>query len=343
MTSASGAFTEVAALLPAAEDPLALSANESPFAPLPSVQSALVASIGVGNRYPEILPERLRALIAGHVGLGNEQVIVGSGAAGVALQVLHALTSPGDRIVLASPTFDGYPILAEMARLTAVTVPLDTHGCHDLDAMAETAGRARLVVLCRPHNPTGTIESAAQVEQFLQRIPTDTVVMLDEAYVEFLAPELRLDICSLLSRYPNMVVLRTFSKAYGLAGLRIGYGLCAPGLGRRLWAMQMPYGTAVTSLVAVAACFRAEKQLEQRIRHITAERRYLQMKLRSVGVYSTNSHGNFVYLPPTIRPWRSTFTQSGLQVRHYPDGATRITVGPRTSTRAILAAVARNP
>jgi histidinol-phosphate aminotransferase len=343
MTSASRAFTEVVALLPDAVNPLALSSNESPFAPLPSVQSALIASIGAGNRYPESLPARLRELIAGHLGARDEQVIIGSGAAGVALQVLHAVTSPGDRIVLASPTFDGYPIFAEMARLASVTVPLDSHGHQDLEAMADAAAEARVVVLCRPHNPTGTIESAAEVERFLQRIPVDTIVMLDEAYVEFLAAEHRIDACSLVLRFPNVVVLRTFSKAYGLAGLRIGYGLCAPDLGRRLWAMQMPYGTAVTSLVAVAACFRAESQLNQRIGHITAERRYFQRKLRSMGVYSTESHGNFLYLPPSTREWRNVFHHGGLQVRHYSDGAARITVGTRTSTRAVLAALARTP
>ncbi|MET0704205.1 MAG: aminotransferase class I/II-fold pyridoxal phosphate-dependent enzyme [Mycobacterium sp.] len=343
MTAASRAFTEAVALLPDAVNPLALSSNESPFAPLPAVQSALIAAIGAGNRYPEFLPERLRQLIAGHLDVQDEQVVIGSGAAGVALQVLHAVTSPGDRIVLASPTFDGYPIFAEMARLTSVAVPLDAHGHQDLDAMADAATDARVVVLCRPHNPTGTIESVAEIERFLQRLPADTIVILDEAYVEFLAGEHRIDACDLVVRYPNVVVLRTFSKAYGLAGLRIGYGLCAPDLGRRLWTMQMPYGTAVTSLVAVAACLQAESQLNARIRHITAERRYFQRKLRSMGVYSTESHGNFLYLPPSIRLWRNVFHQDGLQIRHYPDGAARITVGTRTSTRAVLAALASTP
>src|SRR5918996_1074982 len=228
MTTPKRALTDAVGALPHAVDPFALSLNESPFPPLPAVRSALIESIDAANRYPEYLPERLRSLIAGHVGVSDEQVVIGEGATGVILQVLHAMTSPGESMVMTSPTFDGYPIFAQMARLRSVTVALDQHGHHDLDAMAEAASQARVVVVCRPHNPTGTIEPAAEIERFLQRIPPDTVVLFDEAYVEFLSPDLRIDAPALVERYPNVVVLRTFSKAYGLAGLRIGYGFCAP-------------------------------------------------------------------------------------------------------------------
>ncbi|MCW2688676.1 MAG: PLP-dependent enzyme histidinol-phosphate/aromatic aminotransferase or cobyric acid decarboxylase [Mycobacterium sp.] len=329
---------EVLGTLPDAVNPLALSLNENPFPPLPAVRSALIASIDAANRYPEFLPERMRALIAGHIGVRDDQVIVGAGATGVVLQVLHAVTDPGDRMVMTSPTFDGYPIFAQMARLISVTVALDEHGHHDLDALADAAADARVVVVCRPHNPTGTVEPAADIERFLRRVPSDTVVVLDEAYVEFLAPEYRIDAPALVRRFPNVVVLRTFSKAYGLAGLRIGYGFCSPDLACRLWTMQLPFGMGMTGLVAVAASYDAENQLRQRIRLITAERRYLRMRLRSMGVYSTDSHANFVYLPASGRPWREAFDGTGLQVRNYANGGVRITVGGRPSTRAVLSA-----
>jgi histidinol-phosphate aminotransferase len=333
-------LTDAVSALPSALNPLALSLNENPFPPLPAVRSALIESIDAANRYPEFLPQRLRALIAGRVGVRDEQVVIGAGATGVILQVLHAVTSPGEKMVMASPTFDGYPIFAQMARLESVTVALDVHGHHDLDAMADAASDARVVVVCRPHNPTGTVEPVADIERFLQRIPSDTVVLLDEAYVEFLAPAYRIDAPTLVERYPNVVVLRTFSKAYGLAGLRIGYGFCAAELGRRLWTMQPPFGMGITSLVAVAASYDAENQLRQRIRIIAAERRYLRMRLRSMGVYSADAHANFVYLPPCRQRWPEVFAGTGLQVRHYADGGVRITVGNRQSTRAVLAAVA---
>ncbi len=131
--------------------------------------------------------------------------------------------------------------------------------------------------------------------------------MLDEAYVEFLAPEHRIDALALVERFPNLVVVRTFSKAYGLAGLRIGYGFCAPDLARRLWTMQLPFGVGITGLVAVAASYDAESQLQQRIRMITSERRFLRNRLHAMGVYSTDGHANFVYLPANSGPWRGFF------------------------------------
>src|SRR6202171_4862484 len=207
-------LTNAVGALPSALNPCALSLNENPFPPLPAVRSALIESIDAANRYPEYLPERLRSLIAGRVGVGDEQVVIGVGATGVILQVLAAMTSPGDRIVMSLPTFDGYPIFAQMARLISVTVPLDEHGHHDLDAMADAASEAKVVVLCRPHNPTGTMESAEEVERVVRRVPPDTVVLLDEAYIEFVAPEHRIDGPSLVRRFPNVVVLRTFSTAY---------------------------------------------------------------------------------------------------------------------------------
>ena len=345
MTSVSYATpiaAEILATLPAAVDPLAFSLNENPFAPLPAVRSALIASIDAANRYPQFLPEQLRGLIAGRIGVRDEQVVLGAGATGVVLQVLHAVTSPGDRIAMAAPTFDGYPIFAQMARLISVTVPLDKHGHHDLDALADAACNAKVVVLCRPHNPTGTLESAADVERFLQRVPPDTVVLLDEAYIEFVAPEHRIDAPALIQRFPNVVVVRTFSKAYGLAGLRIGYGFGSPELAKTLWTMQLPFGMSITSAVAVAASYDAEAQLRQRIRLITRERRYLQRRIRAMGVYTPNGHANFVYLPEQGRAWRQAFDNAGLHVRHYPDGGARITVGDRASTRAVLAAIGKS-
>src|SRR6185312_1845543 len=135
-------LTEAVEALPSALNPLALSLNENPFPPLPAVRSALIESIDAANRYPEYLPQRLRSLIAGRVGVRDEQVVIGVGATGVILQVLHAVTSPGEKMVMTSPTFEGYPIFAQMAGLDPVTVPLDAHGHHDRDAGIGRPGRA---------------------------------------------------------------------------------------------------------------------------------------------------------------------------------------------------------
>ncbi|GAA1689761.1 aspartate aminotransferase [Mycolicibacterium murale] len=320
-------------------DPTALSLNENPFPPLPSVREAIDTAVRAANRYPEFLPERLRRVIGSHIGVDAGQVVIGAGATGVAMQVLSAVTSPGDQIVLTTPTFDGYPILARMARLSPVVIPLDRRGHHDLDAMADAAAGARVVVLCRPHNPTGTLETPADVHRFLLRVPAETVVLIDEAYIEFVARQLRLDTRAIIAQFPNVVVVRTFSKAYGLAGIRVGYGFCAPELARTLWAMQMPFGTASTGVAAVTASYAAEDQLRRRVAAVSAERNFLRSQLSNLGVVSTSSHANFLYLPRRDIPWPEVFADSGLRVRFYGDGGVRITVGERTSSRAVLRTV----
>ncbi|OBH37557.1 aminotransferase [Mycobacterium intracellulare] len=328
--------------LPSAVDPFALSLNENPFPPLPAVRSALIRSVSAANRYPEFLPERLRAVIAGHIGVPADRVVLGAGATGVVLQALQALTAPGDTIAMAAPTFDGYPIVAQLARLNSSLVPLDAHGHHDLDALADAAAAARAVVVCRPHNPTGTLEPTAAVLRFLRRVPRDTVVLLDEAYIEFTAPEHRFDVAALVARFPNVVVVRTFSKAYGLAGLRIGYAVASHQLAPTLWTQQLPFGIAITGLLAVAASYAAEGELLRRIRLITAERRYLRMRLSALGIYTTDAHANFVYLPSQQgRSWREVFGDDAPRVRYYADGAARITVGGRASTTAVLSALGK--
>jgi histidinol-phosphate aminotransferase len=338
---ASTVSAEIGADFPDAVDPFALSLNENPFPPLPAVRSVLIRSIDAANRYPEFMPDRLRNLIAGRIGVPADQVVLGAGATGVVLQALQALTAPGDAIAMAAPTFDGYPIVAQMARLNSLTVPLDERGHNDLDGLADAAATARVVVVCRPHNPTGTLEPTAQLLRFLRRVPRDTIVLLDEAYIEFAAPEDRIDVSALVGRFPNLVVVRTFSKAYGLAGLRIGYGLASAELARMLWSQQLPFGIAMTSLPAVAASYNAEDQLLQRIRLITSERRYLRMRLSALGIYTTDAHANFTYLPSRGRQWREVFADTGLHVRCYADGGARITVGSRASTLAVLSAVGK--
>lgn len=340
--------SEMRDALPNAVDPFALSLNENPFPPLPAVRSALIRSVRAANRYPEFLPERLRGVIAGHIGVPADRVVLGAGATGVVLQALRALTAPGDTMAMASPTFDGYPIVAQMARLNSMLVPLDEHGHHDLDRLADAAADARVVVVCRPHNPTGTVEPAAAVLRFLHRVPRDTVVLLDEAYIEFTAPEHRFDVSALVACFPNVVVVRTFSKAYGLAGLRIGYAVASRELAQALWSQQLPFGIAITSLLAVAVSYQAEDELLRRIELITTERHYLRMRLNAMGIETTDAHANFMYLPPKwggwgkkCRPWREVFGDSGLRVRHFPDGGARITVGSRASTTAVLSALGK--
>lgn len=326
-------------MVPPSQDPLALSLNENPFPPLPTVRTAIIEAAASINRYPEFLPRQLRTLIAQQLSLHPAQIVIGAGATGLTIEILRVLTRPGEHVVMAFPTFDGYPIFAQIAGLVTVQVPLDDRGDHDLDAMADAADGARVVVLCRPHNPTGTVQDEGDVRRFFSRIGPDTVVLLDEAYVEFLAPALRLDIQTLVDDFPNVIVIRTFSKAYGLAGLRTGYGFCAEHIARQIWATQPPFGTSFISLAAVEASFRAEGELRRRIRAVVAERSFLRRQLRTLGLWTAESHANFLFLPDQGRSWSEVFDAAGLQVRAVGKQGIRISVGDRSSTCAVLAAV----
>lgn len=184
-----------------------LSLNENPFGPLPSVRRALADAAQQVNRYPEFLPQRLPRMIAGRIGVAPDRVAVGGGITGVAMHILQAFVPPGGRVVLASPTFDGYPIMTKIADA------VDDH--------------TRLIVLCSPHNPTGTRIPTADLEQFLRGVDGSTPVLLDEAYIEFVEQPDRPDIAAILDRHLNVIVLRTFSKAFGLAALSVGYAVGA--------------------------------------------------------------------------------------------------------------------
>lgn len=315
-----------------------LSLSENPFPPLPSVLDAVRSTLSRANRYPEFLPHRLPRLIAEHLGVRTDQVVVGSGATGVALQIMQTLARRGDEMVFATPTFDGYPILADMAGLEPVAVPLDSRGRQDLAALGRAIGdRTGLVTVCRPHNPTGTVASASELKAFLFGIPRDVPVILDEAYVEFLGATDILDAAELIARYPNLLVLRTFSKAYGLAGMRIGYAFGNPDLVRRVRRLQVPFGVPESAVAAVAASFAARMELGERVLRITTERELLRTTLRRSGIRVPRSRANFLYLPGVDIAAR--LARAGIAAKTFPDGSARIAVGDRAADAAVRRAL----
>ncbi|WP_072688369.1 aminotransferase class I/II-fold pyridoxal phosphate-dependent enzyme [Rhodococcus marinonascens] len=315
-----------------------LALSENPFAPLPSVASALVDVMHQVQRYPEFLPHRLIDVIANHEGLESDQVVVGAGATGVAMQIMQSVARPGERIVYTAPTFDGYPILAEMASLGAVPVPILQDGGQDLIAMANAIDdRTRLVVVCRPHNPTGTLVDAGELKTFLRRVPKRVVVVLDEAYLEFVDRGLVLDAHRIIAEHPNVVFLRTFSKAYGLAGLRIGFGFASAVLARKIRTLQIPFGMGSAAVAAVTASYAAEGELLDRVSAIVSERDALRRALRGWGVPVVRSHANFLYIPG--ESVGDALARAGIRARTYPGGAARIAVGDPAAGRAVLSAL----
>ena len=324
------------------EHAVKLASNENPFAPLPSVLEAIDRSASEAlNRYADHRAEVLRAALAARLGVTAEQIAVGCGSVGLLQQIVLAFVERDEEVIYGWRSFEAYPIYSTIVGATQIQVPNRFQALDMAGIAAAVTDRTRLVLVTSPNNPTGTVVGHDELAALLDAVPADCLVVLDEAYYEYVTGQHAPDALALAAVHPHFAVLRTFSKAYGLAGLRIGYGFGAPDLARTLWTMQLPFGISITSAVAVAASFDAESQLRQRIRLVTSERRYLWRRLRSMGIYCTDSHANFLYLPAAGRSWRQEFDVAGVRARHYADGAARVTVGGRASTRAILDALAQ--
>ncbi|GAB0103685.1 aminotransferase class I/II-fold pyridoxal phosphate-dependent enzyme [Nocardia sp. JMUB6875] len=319
-----------------------LQLNEIPYGPPASVRAALSRALASANRYPEFLPQRLPRLIAERLGCAPDAIAVGAGATGVIMHIVQEFGSGGAEVVMATPTFDGFPILTTMAGGRPIAVPLTGSGCQDLAALAAAVTeRTRLVVVCSPHNPTGTLVPPAEFEAFLREIPAAITVVLDEAYVDFVAESERADVFALLDRHPNLLVLRTFSKAYGLAALRVGYAIGDPRLIERISRWQLPFGMTALAEVAVRACYEAEAEIEARIAVLGEHRTRLTTGLRELGLCVPDSYANFSYLTlpgPDADRVATALAGADIHVKTYPTGI-RITVGDRAATDAVLATV----
>lgn len=320
-----------------------LALNESPYPPLPPVREAMQRAVAQAHRYPQFHPDDLTERIAAWCRVASERVVVGSGSVGVALQLLRAVVRPGDTVAYAWRTFDAYPLLSAMVGAQPVPVPLSPDGHQDLGALlAVLDHRTRVVVLCNPHNPTGSLVTADALSVFLRQVPRHVTVLLDEAYVEFARDTGLPDSPALLEAHPNLLVLRTFSKAYGLAALRVGYGLGDPCLVRRVRRQQLPFGINSVAAAAVDASLRAESELRLRVDTVVAERERLRRELVSFGWRVRPGHANSVWLaaPDPVDEGAAALTDAGVQVRHYPGEGLRLTVGDRNANDAVLTALA---
>ncbi len=305
-------------------------ANESPFPPPPSVLAAMRQAVGTANRYPEVYPQVLVDAIAKHHGIPAEHVTVGAGASGLIQQMLHLVGRSRGEAVFAWRSFEGYPLIAEGMRIPVRRVPLDGHR-HDLPAMARAARRRRskLVFICNPNNPTGTSVGEDELVHFLDQVPPRVFVVLDEVYREFCTDPASADGLRLYQRYPNVVVLRSFSKAYGLAGLRIGYAIGQPGPIAGLRAVTMPFLVPQVAQEAAIAALDAADSFAEQHRAIAAERDRVVRELRAAGLEAPDSAGNFVWLP--LGAGSSAFAvaaeAAGLLVHSFDGEGVRVTIG----------------
>ncbi|HLS91933.1 MAG TPA: histidinol-phosphate transaminase [Microbacterium sp.] len=326
---------------PAAADGFKLSSNENPFEPLPGVLEAVRGAANL-NRYPDATAGRLRAALGERYGVGSDQVVIGAGSVSLLAAFLQAAAGPGDEVVYAWRSFEAYPSLALVAGATSIEVPNLADGRHDLDAMAAAiTERTRCVLVCTPNNPTGPIVTREEFHAFLAKVPADVLVLLDEAYAEFVTDASAVD--GLASRvfdeHPNVVVLRTFSKAYGLAALRVGYAIGNARVLDAARATQIPLSvTAQAEEAALASLARAE-EIQARVADLVERRERLRALLLAAGWDVPVSQANFLWIPTTDATVARTFEEAGLIVRPFPDGV-RISVGEEESLPRI-AEVAR--
>ena len=324
-------------------DAVKLSSNENPYPPLDSVLEATRRQLESFNLYPDMGAAAVRQCIADHLGVRVEEVAVGAGSVEVAQQLINASAGEGDEVVFAWRSFEAYPIMVQVAGATPVPVPLTADERHDLEAMAAAVTpRTRLIFVCTPNNPTGTVVHSDELERFLQAVPSDVLVVIDEAYVHFDDDPDSANGLEFFRRYENVAVLHTFSKAYGLAGLRIGYAVARERIADNLRRVALPFGVTGIAQTAAIASLDAEAELQQRVDLIVSERGRMLDALREAGWKALDSLGNFVWLRTGDRTPEvdAALKQGGVVARAYGIDGIRITVGSPEMNDRFLRAIA---
>jgi histidinol-phosphate aminotransferase len=280
---------------PAPAGAFKLSSNENPFEPIPAVLEAIAASSI--NRYPDAAATELSGRLAERFGVGRDGIHVGSGSVSILSQFIQAAAGPGDEVLYSWRSFEAYPGLVTVSGATSVQVPNTPDHRHDLPAMAAAVtDRTRVAIVCTPNNPTGAIVTAEEFAAFMDAMPRDLLVLLDEAYAEFVTDPASVDGRALLGRYPNLVVLRTFSKAFGLAGLRVGYAVGPERILDAARASAIPLSVTEPAQRAALAALDHEAELLQRVDVLTARRDEVLAGVRETGWPVPPSQGNFLWL-----------------------------------------------
>ncbi|OLT13311.1 histidinol-phosphate transaminase [Actinomadura sp. CNU-125] len=316
-----------------------LASNECPYGLLPGV-AARVADMTTGlSRYPDMGAARLLEALATHHGVTPDRIAVGAGSSEVCGQLLHTVAGPGTEVVYGWRSFEAYPILTTVAGAAPIPVPLRDH-VQDLDAMAAAITElTRLVFVCNPNNPTSTAIDEAALRAFIDRMPDHVLVVVDEAYREYADPSAVPDALELFGDRPNVVVLRTFSKAYGLAGLRVGYCVGAPELIEQVRKTQTPFSVSALAQEAAIAALGEQEEVARRASLTITERHRVTRELRRLGYVLPGSHANFVWLP--LGEDSTAFTDhcldNGVILRAFPTEGVRITIGLPEENSAFLA------
>lgn len=325
--------------------PHRLGSNEAPEAPTAAVQAAAAAAIAGAHRYPDLRGETLAEALAKRHGLPAEAVAVSAGSIVMLDQLIRAYCDPGDAVVTPWRSYEAYPIIVGGAGARLAEVPLDAGHRLDADAMLKACGSGvRAVLLCNPNNPTGTALGATEMDALIEALPKDVLVILDEAYADYAgdAATVAASPSRRLGRHPNLAVLRTFSKAWGLAGMRVGYCLADPDIVAAVNAIAPPFPLPAPALAAALAALNEEDVVAKRVACSIEQRRRLTEGLIAAGITVAHSEANFVWLAVGGKAEALTLhlRSAGIAVRCFAGEGVRITTGTAADTAAVLAAMA---
>jgi histidinol-phosphate aminotransferase len=322
-------------------DAIKLASNEVPFGPLPGVPEAVAAAVASSHRYPDMGVALLRDKLAGRYAVDAGRIVTGCGSVALAEHLVKATCLPGDEIVYAWRSFEAYPIIAAGAGATSVRVPNTAGHGHDLPAMADAiTDRTRLAIICNPNNPTGTSVRKAEIDRFLDDVPDDVLVVLDEAYREFVTDADVPDALEVYGDRPNVVVLRTLSKAWGLAGLRVGFLIGQPVVATAIRKVVTPFSTSLVAQAAALAALDAGDEVRRRCAIVIAERDRVTEALRKFMPDVPASQANFVWLPlgDDAVAFGAACEARGVIVRPFPGDGVRVTIGTPEENDTFLAA-----
>lgn len=307
-----------------------LSSNENPYPPLEGVLAEATRLAAAMNRYPDMGMVALYDALSEHLGVGTDQIAAGTGSVALLYHLAQAFCEPGDEVVYAWRSFEAYPIAAAVTGAESVQVPLTPTGEHDLTAMlAAITERTRVVIVCTPNNPTGPVVSGSTLAEFVAQVPSNVVVVVDEAYREFVRADDPADGVAISRTRPNVVALRTFAKAYGLAGLRCGYLVARPDIVAAVRACSLPFGVSSIAQAAAIASLARESEVFERVEALVGERQRVIAGLADQGWAIPDAQGNFVWLPLGDRTARfvAAAEDAGIMVRPFAEEGVRVTIG----------------
>jgi histidinol-phosphate aminotransferase len=316
-----------------------LSSNENPYQPLDSVKDAIEGSLDRINRYPDMSGWNVVSRLSKEIDVAPENIQLGCGSTEVITQLVNLLAGPGDEVVYPWRSFEAYPIIVTGAGATSVQVPLTPEGTHDIDAMiAALSDRTRLVVVNNPNNPTSTSVSDAQARKLLAAVPSDVIVLFDEAYFQFNTDTDTSVAMDLFREFPNVVVAHTFSKAYGLAGLRIGYAVGPADVIVAMRKVALPFAVSNMAQIAAVASLDAYDELDSRVQNIVSERDRVVTALRKQGWKIPQPQANFFWisLGEKTATAAQRFVEAGLSVRVFDREGIRISVGESEANDVVL-------